>query len=102
MGTGTFKVHVNINPFEKQPTFDLDAELKNVELTKLNNFIRAYGDFDVERGTFELFKFAAANGAFEGYAKPIFRNMKVLSLKMIPITRYNYSGKPLLVLLRAF
>ena len=82
MGTGTFKLYVKINPFKEQPTFDLNAELKNVDLTKLNNFIKAYGDFDIKSGTFELFtEFAAENGAFEGYAKPIFRNMRVLSLK---------------------
>jgi len=82
MGQGTFKLHIDINPFEKAPTFNLDAELKNIDMKKLNNFIKAYGSFDVEEGTFELYgEFAAANGKFEGYIKPLFKDLKVLSLK---------------------
>ncbi|MGE5796385.1 MAG: DUF748 domain-containing protein [Ignavibacteria bacterium] len=82
MGSGTFRLHADINPFEKAPTFNLDAELKNIDLTKLNNFIKAYSKFDVEKGTFELFtELAASKGKFEGYIKPIFRNMQVLSLE---------------------
>jgi hypothetical protein len=82
MGEGLFKLRADINPFEKDPTFNLDAELKNIDLKKLNNFIKAYGSFDVEEGEFELYgEFASANGKFEGYVKPIFRNLKVLSLK---------------------
>lgn len=82
MGQGLFKLHTDIDPFEKVPTFNLDAELKNIDLKKLNNFIKAYRSFDVEEGEFELYlEFAAANGKFEGYIKPLFKNMKVLSLK---------------------
>ncbi len=82
MGQGTFKLHTDINPFEEAPTFNLDVELKNIDLKKLNSFIKAYGSFDFEKGTFELYgEFAAANGKFEGYIKPIFKNMKILSLK---------------------
>jgi len=82
MGSGSFRLHADINPFAKAPTFNLDAELKNIDLVKLNNFIKAYGKFDVEKGSFELFtELAASKGKFEGYIKPIFRNMQVLSLE---------------------
>jgi hypothetical protein len=82
MGSGKFRLHADINPFEQSPTFNLDAELKNIDLSKLNNFIKAYGKFDVESGTFELFtELAASGGKFEGYLKPMFKDMKVLSLE---------------------
>ena len=82
MHTGHFTLKANINPYLKEPTFDLAAKLTNVDLVKLNNFIKAYGKFDVQSGTFEVVgEFAAANGKFEGYVKPFFKNMKVLSLK---------------------
>jgi Domain of Unknown Function (DUF748) len=82
MGQGTFLLNAKIDPFQKAPTFKFAMSLKNIDLTKLNNFIMAYGKFDVEQGTFQLYgEFAAANGKFEGYVKPIIRNMEVLSLK---------------------
>ena len=82
MHTGHFTLHTDIDPYAKEPTFDLKAKLTNVDLVKLNSFIKAYGKFDVEAGTFELVgEFAAAKGKFEGYVKPFFKNMKILSLK---------------------
>ena len=82
MGSGKFRLHADINPFEKSPMFNLDAELTNVDLPKLNNFIKAYGKFDVEKGTFQLYtELAASKGRFEGYIKPIFRNLQILSLE---------------------
>ena len=82
MKSGIFILHLDIDPFAKQPTFDLKAKLTDVDLVKLNSFIKAYGKFDVEKGTFDLAgEFAAANGKFEGYIKPFFKNMKVLSIK---------------------
>ncbi len=82
MRSGHFILKAHIDPYAKEPTFDLAAKLSNVDLVKLNNFIKAYGKFDVQSGTFELVaEFAAAKGKFRGYVKPFFKNMKVLSLK---------------------
>jgi hypothetical protein len=82
MKSGLFTLHLDIDPYAKQPTFDLKASLKKVDLVRLNNFIKAYGKFDVEKGTFELVgEFAAAKGKFEGYVKPFFKDMQVLSIK---------------------
>lgn len=82
MKSGKFLFNMRIDPFAHQPTFDLKAKLTGVDLVRLNNFIKAYGKFDVESGTFDLVgEFAAAKGKFEGYVKPFFKNMKVLSLK---------------------
>ena len=78
--TGKFKMNINYNPYANAPTFNLDAELTNVQLPELNDFIKAYGKFDVQKGTFGLYtEFAAKNGRFDGYAKPIFKDLEVFS-----------------------
>ncbi len=80
MGDGKFKGHVDIDPFALQPTFNFDAELSHVSLPKLNDFLLAYGKFDVERGVFSLYmECAASEGKFNGYVKPLLENLKVAS-----------------------
>src|SRR5690606_31466987 len=74
-------VNLAMAPLAETPTFDLDAELKTLDLTALNTFFRAYADVDVERGTFSVYtEIAAADGGFEGYVKPLTKDLKVLDL----------------------
>ncbi len=76
---GKLSLDMKMNALEKQPTFDLTAELKNTNLVKLNDFFKAYGKFDVSRGTMGLYtEFAAKDGKFKGYVKPIIKDLKVL------------------------
>jgi hypothetical protein len=50
-------------------------------MVKLNDFFKAYGKFDVEKGVFGLYtEFAAKDGAFKGYVKPLLRDLKILTL----------------------
>jgi len=59
--------------------FVLNAEIKNTNLVLLNDFLKAYGNFDVNRGTFSLYtEMAAKDGNFLGYVKPIITDLKVL------------------------
>jgi len=59
--------------------FVLNAEIKNTNLVLLNDFLKAYGNFDVNRGTFSLYtEMAAKDGKFLGYVKPIITDLKVL------------------------
>ena len=49
-----------------------------MDLPALNNFLQAYGKFDVARGDFALFAaFAAKDGNYDGYCKVFFKNLKV-------------------------
>ncbi|HMG81523.1 MAG TPA: DUF748 domain-containing protein [Ferruginibacter sp.] len=76
---GTFSLNMKLDGLNKIPTFDLNADLKNTNLVKLNDFLRAYGNFDVERGTFGLYtEFAAKEGKYVGYVKPVITDLKVL------------------------
>lgn len=82
MGHADGRIEMKLDPLAKQPTFDLNAELKGLKLTTLNDFFRAYANVDVEDGSFGLYTEAAAvDGRFKGYVKPIIRDMKILNLK---------------------
>jgi hypothetical protein len=80
MQQGHFTLNLEYDPYAEQPTFNMDAELEGVQLTKLNDFLKAYGNFDVQKGTFGLYtEFAASDGNFEGYVKPLIHDIEVFS-----------------------
>jgi hypothetical protein len=76
---GTFSFNVNLNPLANSPTFDMNAEIKNTNLAKLNDFFKAYANIDVNKGIFGMYTEAAANeGKFKGYVKPLIKDLDVL------------------------
>ena len=77
--TGTMVVNMKLNPLAEDPAFDLNAEIKNSNLVLLNDFFKVYGHFDVNKGNFGLYtEFAAKDGKFKGYVKPIIKDLDVL------------------------
>jgi hypothetical protein len=55
--------------------------LLGLDVTKINNLARAYGKFDFKNGWFDLVLETDSNeGQITGYAKPLFRNLKVFVL----------------------
>jgi hypothetical protein len=78
LGGGGLDFQIHIDPLAATPTFELTSQLTNVDLVALNDFLRAYGKFDVDRGQFALFtSFAAKDGKYEGYSKVFFKDLKV-------------------------
>ncbi len=76
---GTLDFNMRINPLADEPTFDLNTELKNTNLVKLNEFFQAYAKVDVNKGTFGLYaEVAAKNGKFNGYVKPLIQDLDIL------------------------
>jgi Domain of Unknown Function (DUF748) len=76
---GTLSFNVNLNPLAESPTFDMNTEIKNTNLTKLNDFFQAYANIDVNSGTFGMYAEAAAkDGKFIGYIKPFIKDLDVL------------------------
>ena len=66
------------NAFAAQPTFDVNFEVKKVELPQVNPWLREYIKADAEAGKFELYmELAAADGKFKGYAKPILQDVDI-------------------------
>ncbi len=78
IGHGKLDISLRMNPLADKPTFKLTAGITNMDLVALNNFMRAYGNFDVESGEFEVYtEVAAAKGRFEGYVKPFFKHLDI-------------------------
>lgn len=78
LGGGSLALELKMNPLAQAPAFEMSGQLTNVDLVNLNDFLKAYGKFDVARGTFALFaSFAAAEGKYDGYAKVFFENLDV-------------------------
>jgi hypothetical protein len=75
---GRFNLDVKFNALEKQPTFDLNASLKDINMVALNDFFKAYANFQVDNGNLGLYtEFAAKKGKFKGYVKPLIKDFQV-------------------------
>lgn len=72
---GTASLNMKLNPLAERTTFDLNAELKNTNLVLLNDFLKAYANVDVNKGTLGLYTEFASK---KGYVKPIIKDLDVL------------------------
>jgi hypothetical protein len=76
---GTMEFNMKLNALKNKPTFDLNADLKNMQLPKLNEFFQAYANFEVNKGTMGIYtEVAAKEGKFVGYIKPIIKDLDVV------------------------
>ncbi|PZF71274.1 DUF748 domain-containing protein [Taibaiella soli] len=76
--SGTLKMNMKLNPLANDAAFDLNLTMTGANLVALNDFFKAYGNFDVSKGTLGLYtEFAAENGKYKGYVKPIIKDLKV-------------------------
>ncbi len=76
---GKATMDMRLDALNKIPTFDMNAEVKNTDLTKFNDFLKAYGNFDVNKGDFSVYTEAAAkDNVIKGYAKPIIKDLDVV------------------------
>jgi len=76
---GQLDFTMRINPMADNPTFDMNLNLQETNLVKLNSFFQAYAKVDVNKGIFGLYAEAAAkDGKFVGYVKPLIKDLDVL------------------------
>jgi hypothetical protein len=81
MDQAKLEFKMTLDPFSYRPTFHLAMRLLGLDVTKINDLALAYGKFDFKRGWFDLVIEAdSKEGRMTGYVKPLFRNLKVLSL----------------------
>lgn len=79
---GTAELFMRIDPLNANPTFDMNVEMKDFDLTGFNNYLKAYARFDVQKGTISFYSEAAArDGQITGYVKPIIKDVKVVDWK---------------------
>jgi len=72
---------MTLDPFSYHPTFHMALRLLGLDVTKINDLALSYGHFDFKRGWFDLVLEAdSKEGQMTGYLKPLFRNLKVLSV----------------------
>ena len=72
------RINGSLNPLAQQPTFDVNLQLESVALKELNPWLREYAKADAQAGTFQLYmEIAAADGAFQGYAKPLMQDVDI-------------------------
>ncbi len=82
MDQARFEYHMKFNPFSYRPNFQIAVRLLGLDVTQTNALARSYGAFDFERGYFDLVvELNAKAGGLQGYVKPLFRDIKVFSLK---------------------
>jgi uncharacterized protein involved in outer membrane biogenesis len=80
MEAGKLKLDVKLDPFEDPSDFDLELQMEGLALAHLNRFFRAYGGLDVQKGTLHLdAELVCKNGEFQGYLKPFFEGVDVVS-----------------------
>ena len=76
---GSFQFDMKLDPLAASPTLDMNAEVKDVDLVQLNEFMQAYANVDVNKGSFGLYtEVAARDRKFDGYVKPIIKDLDVL------------------------
>ena len=78
MGTGTAVADASFRAETKEPSFDSSVRIDDVDMTAMNDVLRAYGNFDVTAGRFFFYsEIGVHDGAVNGYVKPFFKDMVV-------------------------
>jgi len=76
---GNANFNMRLDALSEYPTYDMNVEIINADLTKLNEFFQAYGKFDVNKGTFGMYmEMAAKDRKFIGYVKPFIKDLDVV------------------------
>jgi hypothetical protein len=82
MDHASFQLRMTLNPFSYRPTFQLATRILDLDVTTINDLALAYGNFDFKAGWLDfVLEVEARDGQMIGYAKPLFRDLQVFSLR---------------------
>ncbi len=82
MESGKLDLHIALDPLAKEPNFTIRGKLLDLNMRELNPLMRQYAKLDFERGNGNIvLEIAATNGQLDGYVKPLFKDLKIFSLK---------------------
>ena len=74
MGSGPTQVQATFRPESKGPDLDLTLSIENTDMRRMNDLLRAYGNFDVVAGNFSVYsEIKIRQGTIDGYVKPLFQ-----------------------------
>jgi len=78
LGDAPVRISGSLDPLAEAPTFDVNMSLEGVQLPEVNPWLRQFLKADAQAGTFQLYmEIAAADGGFQGYAKPLMQNVDI-------------------------
>lgn len=76
------EAHARFDPHAEFREFGFDLRIQRIRLTELNDFFQAYALLDVESGEGEIvMQLETRDGRVSGYAKPLFRDIKIVDFK---------------------
>jgi hypothetical protein len=79
MESGPTRVDATFQPRKDRTDFTVALAIDDTDARRLNDLWRAYGGFDVERGTFAVYSEATIrDGRVDGYVKTILKDLDVL------------------------
>ena len=82
MDSGPTTLTASFAPAARQADFQLDLQIRDVDLRTLNEVLRAKGGFDVNAGTLSLYsQIQVGDGRIGGYVKPLFTDVDVYDRK---------------------
>ena len=94
IGQGEVDLDMQMDFMRQIPNLRADLKIDHVDLTKLNDFIKAYGNFDVQAGVFTMIsELTIDDGQIDGYIKPFFENLDVFDFKKDVIEDKGFFGK---------
>lgn len=84
------ETHASFDPFGTLDDFTFNLRVLKLKLKQLNPLLQAYARLDVASGEGEfLMELEATDGRLNGYAKPLFQDMKVLSWQQDVVEQHD-------------
>jgi uncharacterized protein involved in outer membrane biogenesis len=82
MDDAALRLNLKLAPLAVSPTFYLSAEVRDLQLRTLNDFLQAYADVQLSQGNLSVFtEMTGSDGRFKGYVKPLAKDIKILNRK---------------------
>ena len=82
LGEAPLETSASFDPLGNAADFTFKLRVLHIDLTRLNDLARAYAKLDFASGNGDfVMELDARNGSLDGYAKPLFHDMKIFSWK---------------------
>ncbi|UPT68483.1 MAG: DUF748 domain-containing protein [Sphingobacteriales bacterium JAD_PAG50586_3] len=79
---GSIQIKGKVNLQKLKPDFDINAEVENIELNRLNNLFEAYGKFSIDNGGLSVYAEAVSvDGHYKGYVKPVVTGIVITAVE---------------------